>query len=164
MFDHTPSITVTNLETGEPETLKRRAPHLTKDRSTRGIEHDITGGLLTSMKTDWKDSGCVVCPYFDPAADSYSQAFALASAAQMSTSAATTFSTSSTMISVVTRQRRERLPQKSVSRQGMHLSFTRQSTDIYYSHTSQSSRPLPLPTRMRVRTLPQRRRPRPLGP
>ncbi|KAJ7753951.1 hypothetical protein DFH07DRAFT_915367 [Mycena maculata] len=26
-----------------------------KDRSTRGVEHDITGGLLTSIKSDWND-------------------------------------------------------------------------------------------------------------
>ncbi|KAF7363033.1 hypothetical protein MVEN_00655100 [Mycena venus] len=55
VFDHTPSITVTNEETGQLEVIKRRAPRLTSDRSTRGVENDITGGLLTASSTKWND-------------------------------------------------------------------------------------------------------------
>ncbi|KAJ7762374.1 hypothetical protein DFH07DRAFT_1059578 [Mycena maculata] len=56
VFDHTPSTIVVNEETGEREVVRHRAPLLNaEDRSTRGVEHDITGGLLTSIKSDWND-------------------------------------------------------------------------------------------------------------
>ena len=61
VFNHTPSITVIDKETGEPKTVKQSAPPLSKIRLTRGVEHDITGGLLTSTSTDWKDPEYVVC-------------------------------------------------------------------------------------------------------
>ncbi|KAJ6582262.1 hypothetical protein B0H19DRAFT_1252372 [Mycena capillaripes] len=55
VFDHTPPITVVNEETGETDVARQRAPHLDTDRRTRGVEHDITGALLTSVSEDWKD-------------------------------------------------------------------------------------------------------------
>jgi hypothetical protein len=60
VFDHTPSVTVINEETGEREVLKKTAPRLdASDRTTRGLEHDITGALLSSTSEDWKDPACV---------------------------------------------------------------------------------------------------------
>ncbi|KAJ7700983.1 hypothetical protein B0H16DRAFT_1748858 [Mycena metata] len=41
VFDHTPSITVINETTGQ---------------DTRGVEHNVIGGLLTSTATDWNDA------------------------------------------------------------------------------------------------------------
>ncbi|KAJ7137263.1 hypothetical protein C8R46DRAFT_1361864 [Mycena filopes] len=56
VFDHTPSKTVLNEKTGEPEEVRGRAPSLTSKRDTRGVEHDVVGGLLTSTATDWNDA------------------------------------------------------------------------------------------------------------
>ncbi|KAJ7141982.1 hypothetical protein C8R46DRAFT_1200519 [Mycena filopes] len=56
VFDHTPSKTVINEKTGETEEVRGRAPALTSKRETRGVEHDVVGGLLTSTATDWNDA------------------------------------------------------------------------------------------------------------
>ncbi|KAJ7451306.1 hypothetical protein FB451DRAFT_1566214 [Mycena latifolia] len=64
VFDHTystPSITETN-ENGEPVVVKQKAPLLhPSDRSTRGPQHDVTGGLLSTTNVNWKDPKRVVC-------------------------------------------------------------------------------------------------------
>ncbi|KAJ6474695.1 hypothetical protein C8R47DRAFT_1199446 [Mycena vitilis] len=54
-FDHTPPKVVMNDE-AQRETVQGRAPLLDlADRSTRGVEHDITGGLLTTIRVDWNN-------------------------------------------------------------------------------------------------------------
>ncbi|KAJ6467670.1 hypothetical protein C8R47DRAFT_1325945 [Mycena vitilis] len=52
-FDHSPSVMVMNEKTGREELVQQRAP-LLDDRSTRGVEHDITGALLT-VRTAFRD-------------------------------------------------------------------------------------------------------------
>ncbi|KAJ7441992.1 hypothetical protein FB451DRAFT_1414350 [Mycena latifolia] len=52
VFDHTPSTTVTDEDTGET------------------IEHDLCGALLMTIDMDWKNPKRVVCLCFDPVADS----------------------------------------------------------------------------------------------
>ncbi|KAJ7185364.1 hypothetical protein C8R46DRAFT_1342648 [Mycena filopes] len=56
VLDHTPSKMVLNEKTGETEEVRGRAPALTSRRDTRGVEHDVVGGLLTSTATDWNDA------------------------------------------------------------------------------------------------------------
>ncbi|KAJ7736236.1 hypothetical protein DFH07DRAFT_966958 [Mycena maculata] len=54
-LDHTPS-TVMTTATGEVVLVRGVAPLLhPSSRNTRGVEHDIIGGLLTSIVEDWND-------------------------------------------------------------------------------------------------------------
>ncbi|KAJ6601590.1 hypothetical protein B0H10DRAFT_677518 [Mycena sp. CBHHK59/15] len=64
VFDHTPSIKETRQQEDGTEVevlIKQKAPILNpSSRSTRGIEHDITGGLLSTIDLDWSDPKGVV--------------------------------------------------------------------------------------------------------
>ncbi|KAJ7837994.1 hypothetical protein B0H14DRAFT_3459777 [Mycena olivaceomarginata] len=56
VFDHTRNATITNAD-GETVVTEQRAPILNPgDRSTRGIQHDITGALLTPTHWDWSEA------------------------------------------------------------------------------------------------------------
>ncbi|KAJ6607299.1 hypothetical protein B0H10DRAFT_2439647 [Mycena sp. CBHHK59/15] len=61
VFDHTPSIKETRQQEDGTEVevlIKQKAPILNpSSRSTRGIEHDITGGLLSTIDLDWIRGG-----------------------------------------------------------------------------------------------------------
>jgi hypothetical protein len=60
VFDHTRNATITNAD-GEAVVTEQRAPILNPgDRSTRGIQHDITGALLTPTHWDWSEARCGV--------------------------------------------------------------------------------------------------------
>ncbi|KAJ7481276.1 hypothetical protein B0H11DRAFT_2232765 [Mycena galericulata] len=67
VFDHTPSIKETRQQEDGTEVevlIKQKAPILNpSSRSTRGIEHDITGGLLSTIDLDWSDPKRVVFLY-----------------------------------------------------------------------------------------------------
>ncbi|KAJ6540164.1 hypothetical protein DFH09DRAFT_1368566 [Mycena vulgaris] len=56
VFDHSPLIEVTNEE-GESMMVKGKAPFLhPSDRSTRGIQHDLTGAMISTTDVDWDDA------------------------------------------------------------------------------------------------------------
>jgi hypothetical protein len=60
VFDHTRNATITNAD-GETVVTEQRAPILNPgDRSTRGIQHDITGALLMPTHWDWSEARCGV--------------------------------------------------------------------------------------------------------
>ncbi|KAJ7722995.1 hypothetical protein DFH07DRAFT_1006145 [Mycena maculata] len=64
VFDHTPLIKETRQQEEGTEVevlIKQKAPILNPSSwSTRGIEHDITGGLLSTIDLDWSDPKRVV--------------------------------------------------------------------------------------------------------
>ncbi|KAJ6605529.1 hypothetical protein DFH09DRAFT_1353912 [Mycena vulgaris] len=56
VFDHTPSIEGFD-DKGQFVVIKQQAPFLhASDRSTRGLPHDLCGGLSTTTDKDWENS------------------------------------------------------------------------------------------------------------
>lgn len=60
-FNYLPYIRAIDERTGESREVKQYPPPLTKSRNIRGVEHDFTGALLTSIATKWNDQECVIC-------------------------------------------------------------------------------------------------------
>ncbi|KAJ7144434.1 hypothetical protein C8R44DRAFT_144387 [Mycena epipterygia] len=54
VFDHSPWIAQIN-EDGERIMVRQRTALLMNDRSTRGVQDDVCGGLLSTTLADWKD-------------------------------------------------------------------------------------------------------------
>ncbi|KAF7307252.1 Alpha beta-hydrolase [Mycena indigotica] len=69
-FDFTPPAKNQDGQTIRDQhgkTVRQYAPILTQERSNRGVQHDICGGLLSSTDCDWKDENVrVAARKFDP--------------------------------------------------------------------------------------------------